>query len=551
MKKTISIVIALFVAASLIRAQTASQAENDRALQRAVLLSEVKTLALEIPKLDSSLARAMAGAEIADAAWTLDRKWSKTLLREAYALTYLTEDEQRRIGPEPPGTPPRQPTALTRPRSEVRKRILSVARRDSTFAHQLLTDTSARLSKDDRQMMYAQMTQMAMDDGDNEAAVSSIRDNMAIDPTALMLVELINKLALKDRATADKLVLQFIVKLPNTQLAGGKLGRVRAETVLRFLVFPNSFFPNAANPVPNPGPEVMRAYVRYVIESLTAVAQTDPTTLAAHRSNLLTTWLPINQYAPEFKDRFMQLEAASRTPGKDASLPTQSYEEVDRELLRKRETEALNSSTPNDQVIHSMIQRGEFETARKLIDKLPDGRTKSQFTQLADEREAISLAKKGELLAAQSIAERLTLIYSIRQVYPEIIRGYAAKKDQAGAAAVANQAIKQLDRVRFLEWEAVVPLSMFADALMPIDPLRAAEILDDVVVRINRSETDTSDGYTSVSSALFRAYAAHDEVRARSAAQSFTDRLQRVVALAAVYQWKAKELDQETKKQKP
>ena len=115
-----------------------------------------------------------------------------------------------------------------------------------------------------------------------------------------------------------------------------------------------------------------------------------------------------------------------------------------------------------------MIQRGEFQTARKLIDKLPDGRTKSQFTQMADEREAISLAKKGELLAAQQLAERLTLIYSIRQVYPEIIRGYAAKKDQAGAAAVVNQAVKQLDRVRFMEWEAIAPLSMFAEALMPM-----------------------------------------------------------------------------------
>ncbi|HET8783654.1 MAG TPA: hypothetical protein VFM63_14610 [Pyrinomonadaceae bacterium] len=515
------------------------------------MLSEVKTLALEIPKLDSSLARAKAGAEIADAAWTLDRKWSKTLLKDAYALTYLTEDEQRRIGAEPPGTPPRQPTMLTRARSEVRKRILSVARRDKTFANQLLTDTSARLTKDDRQMSYAQVTLMAMEDGDNEAAASSIHDNMAIDPTALMLVELVNKLALKDRAAADKLVLEFIVKLPNLQLAGGKLGRVRAETVLRFLVFPNSFFPDPANPVPNPGPEVMKAYVRYVIESLTLVAQTEPTTLAAHRSNLLTTWLPLNQYAPEFKDRFMQLEAASRTPGKDASLPTQSYEEVDRELLRKRETEALNSSAPNDQVIDSLISRGEFETARKLIEKLPDGRTKSQFTEKANQREAISLAEKGDVLGAQNLAERLTTVYSIRLVYPAIVRAYAAKKDQAGAGAVVNQAVKQLERVSMLQWETIIPLSLLAEALMPIDALRAAEIVDDVVVRVNRSETNTTDGRTSVDSGLFRVFAAKDEVRARSAAQSFEDRFQRVVALAAVYQWKAKQLDQETKKQKP
>lgn len=551
MEKTISIVIALFFAASLVRAQTASDVENDRALQRAVLLSEVKTLALEIPKLDSSLARAMAAAEIADAAWMLDRKWSKTLLREAYALTHLTEEEQRRIGAEPPGTPPRQPTVITRARSEVRKRILSVARRDRTFANQLLTDTSARVSKDDRQMMYGQITQMALDDGDNEAAVSSIHDNMAIDPTAMMLVELVGKLALKDRAAADKLVLQFIVKLPNTQLAGGKLGRIRAEIVLRFLVFPNSFFPDLANPIPNPGPEVMRAYVRYVIESLSLIAQTEPVTLAAHRSNLLTAWLPLNQYAPEFKDRFMQLEAASRSPGKDASLPTQSYEEVDRELLRERETEALNSSAPNEQVIDSLINRGEFETARKLIDKLPDGRTKSQFTEKANQREAISLAEKGDLLGAQNLAERLTLVYSIRQVYPAIVRAFAAKKDQAGAAAVVNQAVKQLERVSILQWETIVPLSLLAEALMPIDALRAAEIVDDVVVRVNRASRDTTDGHASVNSALFRVFASNDEVRARSAAQSFTDRFQRVVALAAVYQWKAKELDQEAKKQKP
>lgn len=252
MEKTISILIALLLAVSLVLAQTASDAENDRALQKAVLLSEVKSLALEIPKLDSSLARAMAGAEIADAAWTLDREWSRTLLKEAYELTYLTEEEQSAIGPQPPGTPPRQPTMLTRSRHEVQKRILSVARRDNAFANQLLTDTSARLSKDDRQMMHAQMTQMAMDDGESEAAVSSIRDNMAIDPAALMLVELVNKLARKDRAAADKLVLEFIVKLPKVEFAGGKLGRVRAETVLRFMVFPNSFFPDPANPVPNP-----------------------------------------------------------------------------------------------------------------------------------------------------------------------------------------------------------------------------------------------------------------------------------------------------------
>ena len=97
-------------------AQTPATKEANYTLRKAVLLSDVKTLALEIPKLDTPLARAMAQAEIADAAWTLDRKWAMGLLKQAHQLTYLTEEEKRKLGPEPPGTPPRPPTPLSRAR---------------------------------------------------------------------------------------------------------------------------------------------------------------------------------------------------------------------------------------------------------------------------------------------------------------------------------------------------------------------------------------------------------------------------------------------------
>ena len=96
---------------------------------------------------------------------------------------------------------------------------------------------------------------------------------------------------------------------------------------------------------------------------------------------------------------------------------------------------------------------------------------------------------------------------------------YNTVADQAGATAVVNPAIKQLERVKFMEWETIAPLSLFAEALMPIDALRAAEIMDDVVVRVNRRAPDTPDGRTSVDSDLFRLFASKDEVRARSGAQ--------------------------------
>lgn len=559
----------LVLLTSFAYSQTIPKQVKDDDLQKMALLSEVKTLAIEIPKLDGSLARALASAEAADAAWTLDRNWAKSLLKEAYQLTYLTEEELRQIGPEPPGTPPRPPTAISRARADVRRRILSIARREKAFADQLIADSSAHVTKDDRQMMYAQLTVMALDEGDNPAAIRSIQENMAIDPTQLMLVQLINDLAIKDRASADKLILEYIANLSTVQLANGRLGRARADLVLRWLVFPNSFFPDPNKRVSSPGPEVMRAYVRYVIESLTAQEQKEPGSLPGQRSTLLTAWLPLNQYAPELKERFMQLEALSRTPGKDASLPTRSNEDLDQEMLRKKQSEAVNSTEPNEQSIDSLIMREDFEAARKLISKLPDGERKNHFTEKVNTKEAISLAKKEDLLGAQNLAERLTAVSSILQVYPLIAEGYVNNKDQAGASAAVRQAVRQLKNtkparasVQFgmpaefaptsSERDGILStLGLLAKAILPIDTLFAAEIVDDIVVKANSSQIDTTQGRTGIDSDLFKKLAAKDEIRARSAAESFKDRLRRIVALAAICQWKAKELEKASAKGQP
>lgn len=524
------------LSATFVLPQTASKNKD---LLKAALLGDLKTLALEVPKLDGALARAAASAEIADAAWTLDRKWAEQLLIEAYELTYLSDEELRNIGPEPPGTPPRLPTSLGLSRDYVRRRILTIAQRERTLASQLMIDSAGHVTKDDRQMMYAQLTRMALDAGDNPSAVRSIQDNIQIDPAQLMLVELINGLALKDRAAADKLIVEYVAAVSSVQFANGRLGRGRAEIVLRAVVFPNSFFPDPEKPVPAPGADAMRAYVRYVIETLAAM---EPAILPRERALLLSAWLPLTKYAPEFRERFMQLEALTRSPGKDASLPTKSYEELDQEKREQTRREALNSDSPTDSALDSFILSGDFETARKLVAKLNDGERKTQFTDKLNAKEAISLARKGDLLGAQNLAERFTSLTSILQVYPLIVEGYAKRKDQVNASAATRQAMEQLKKLKPNIEATLLSLGRLAKAVVPIDTLLAAEIVDDIVSRANASEMDTSQGRTGIDSDLFKNLAAKDEVRARSAAESFKDRLRRVMALAAVDQWKAKEL---------
>jgi hypothetical protein len=516
-------------------------AARDRELLKAAVLGDLKTLALEIPKLDAPLARATASAEIADAAWTLDRKWARSLLKDAYELTYPTEEELRKLGPQQPGDAPRELTPIGAARDQVRRRILSVARREKGFADQLITAGADHVTRDDRQMAYADLAVTALEEGDPPGAVHAIQESMAIDPTRLLVMQLINDLALKDRAAADKLTLDFISNLRTSEI-NSKEGRARADVVLRFIVFPNSFFPDPNKRIPDPGAEVMRAYVRYVIESLDRREQTQPGSLRLERSTLLSAWLPLTQYAPELKERFMQLEALSRAPGKDASLPAKSYDQLDEELREKRKREALNTDEPDDQAIDSVIFAEDFETARKLLGKLPDGKRKDRLTLKINFKQAVSLARKGDLLAAQGLAERLTTTAAILQVYPLIVEGYARRKDQVNAAALVQQALRQIKKLNEDSEGTLIPLGKLARALLPVDTLLAAEIVDDIVARANAGSMDTSQGYTWIESALFKELAAKDEVRARSAAESFKDRLRRIVASAAIYQWKAKEL---------
>jgi hypothetical protein len=262
----------------------------------------------------------------------------------------------------------------------------------------------------------------------------------------------------------------------------------------------------------------------------------------------------------------MQLEALSRTPGKDASLPTKSSEEVDKERFRKRDNDALNSNEPNELSISSAIAREDFDTARKLIGKLPDGGRKSNFLEQVNAKEASSLAKKGKLLEAQSLAERLTRASSMVEAYTLIIQQYAANKDQIGATAVVRQAVRQLknadtkppdtqafgtppqiaSRARGAD-PIVWSLGKLAKAVLTVDNLVAAEIVDEFVTRANASQMDTDQGRIGFDSDLFKNLAAKDEVRARSAAENFKDRLQRIVALAAIDQWKAKALETQEK----
>jgi hypothetical protein len=528
-------------------------------LQTLLILSDLKALGAESLKLEKPLARALVGAEIAGAAWGLEREWAKTLLLESYKLTLQKEDQQKELDGRPSGKVRSPVSNDAYATYEVRARIFSVAGRDKDFAAQLAREGGKQAGAAEESRAYERLAGMALGSGNAEEAARYAVETFEADPTRGAAADVINGVALQDRAAADKLVLSYIETLRTVPLSQRR-NLLGVQFSLYRVVFPNSVFPEPGRQIPPPGRDVMRAYVAYVIEALGRLEQSEPGSLRLGRNFLLSAWLPLRQHAPELTPAFNELELLSRRPGQDASLPTQTYEERDRELHDRRLREALDADRPGERAINSLIARGDFDNARKAIDRLSDGAQKAQLTDALNMRESLSLAAKGDVAGATRLAEKLTSANSIIRVYPAIVRKCSADGDRGCASGLVHQAVKQLRaaasapkalpggvaspiRISAREFDPLLlGLSRLAKAVAPADEGLALEVLDELVSAANRSQIDTGQGRAGFETDIFKLIAQKNEPRALQSANALKDRLHRVAALAAVYQWKAQEL---------
>ena len=90
-------------------------------------------------------------------------------------------------------------------------------------------------------------------------------------------------------------------------------------------------------------------------------------------------------------------------------------------------------------------------------------------------------------------------------------------------------------------------LCKLAQLILPVNDSLAFDVLNEMVAAANTSDVDTGQGRTGFDADLFKRLARKDEARARQAALSFKDSLRQVVSLAAIYQWKAEELNLKAK----
>jgi hypothetical protein len=551
---------AILVSLSPVPAQsTPAVTKPDEFLQqRLALLSDLQGLTARAKQLEKQLARAMAEAEIADAAWSLDRDLAKDLLRDAYKLTFPEEAEQERLRKVPVGAMPQMPTPLASTRSALRRAVLKIASRDKEFANELARSAAENLGPYDAHMSYASLARNAVLDGDYDAAGKYILQSIDAEPTQVTGPLEINQLAGKNRAAADEVILAYLNKLALTPLDFQNQSRMRAFFSLSSLIQPNEFLDGIS--IPPPGPAVMRAYVLYMLNTAAILAEAPSTAHSAH-AVLLIVYPLLQQYAPELKPQFLELEQRSRKPGENFSLPTARKTDAEYKAKFDKQVEMeLESEHPDATLIQRVISRGDFARARKLIDKLADGPQKTELIEILTAQQAISLANKDDLAGALKLAESLARAASITRVFPVIVGKCAAKDDGLCARDAVNQAVRQLRKADVTPFAppagvpasfmgtskdfdlALTSLANLTSAVMPLKDDLALDLLDELVIAANHTTLDTSQGRTGFETFLFKKLAEKNEERTIAAAIQFQDPLRQIVALAAIDQWKVDKL---------
>jgi hypothetical protein len=533
-----------------------SQVQNVTALseKQSQLLIDLQNLTAQAANLTSGLARARAYAEIADPLWVFDAPQAKELLKEAYVLTF--PDPVPNASPASSGSRKNFsfPTPLELARRDLRNRVLQVASRDRAFAGSLIKLQKDNMDKSGAHIENATLAREAFGDNEIEAGSKHLIEALHADPTEAMAGMIIKALAKKDRAAADKLIIEYLGILRSVPiLSPDDLARV--YLVLLQLIYPNL---TPAQKVPPPSPEVMREYLLYVLYSLSALEQVSPGSVRRFRTVLLYAWSPINQYARDLIPSFMRLEALSRSSQDTGPIPNiQDIVDASKKSQDKKLELNLESENPDPMVIQAAVRNGEFNKARKAIDRMEESDTKNQLLDLVNAREAMTLTSKGSIDSAEVLVLKLRGAVRIIEAYGALI----AKSDKpAQKIALGYRALEQLRKASNQpEISPMMPAGLAPSGkeidpklgslaklfliIVSLDDDLAESVLQETILAINRTDVDSSQGRLGFDPTLFKEATARNQTRAEQAASSISDPMRRIVALAANDKWKIDNLN--------
>lgn len=564
-KITLALVVLLSccVAARAQEADAAAPAANPQTQLR----QDLDALALEAGEIDRPLARASALTEVAGALWPLDEARAKGLLREALELTFPDGPDRARLRERAIGDPIHAPTPEESARTSLRARVLRAAARDGDFERELIETTAREAGREAEVLNLSAAASDAAKAGRLEEAARYTRRMMESEPTLANVGWAINEIAVRDRAEADRLILVYLERLRALPLS--VFERSQHSSLRLSFVLPQVFLPGAAAwpgasgaSIPPVGRAAVRAYLNFVVETLNRLEQARAGSSAGGRALLMSAWPLVSEHAPELAGHFAQLERMSRPPGQAPAEPPSraGMQEYGERSYRERLKTARQTKDPLalEMAVSAARARGDFAEARKLLDLLADGALKTQLNEAVNADEVLHLIERGDTAGAEKVARQINAPGAILRAYPPLIKRLVKDKDSSSAAFLAGEAVRRLKRAEEEKTDdtAYVPSALaglvrppkgsrlpravgdIAAAVAEDDAALGFDLLTEFVRLANKHDAFTENGDPGFDPSAFRALASRDESRARQLAEGLGDRLQKIVALTAVYRRK-------------
>ena len=512
--------------------------------QKQITLTSLNILDNQANRISNDLTKAAAKTEIADAVWQLDNDLAKKLLLEAYKLSLPIGEEKEKLKNRTVETAPVEPTQNDIDRLKVRSRILQVARRDSVFIKQLIKISEKELGEVEKAETLNSFAVKAIRANDLTQAKDFINQAIQIDPTQLIGWSIL-QLAAENRELADEAILQYIQTLRNFPLSPDSFFRTYFS--IKMAVFPLPLYDfERKRQIPPSAPAVTKNFIQFILERMKSYEQNQPGSMRAYRYVLNDLWFPLNQFAPESRNNWMWLEQITRRSGDSPIDSTpQSLQEKNRKDYEERIKKALESKENKElvQAVRDAVYYDDYKTARNILSEIEDETLRNKYEEYVNANEAMWQAKKGEIVEAQRLARKLGETKNIAKVYPIVIEQCVKLKDEVCALSLANEAIKMLKNGE----ETNIPpyfFSALAKSVYKLDDISMFPILDNMIALLNKQE-DKESIRVGFDAEIFKLLAEKNEQRTLQLAESLTQNLPRITALATFYKWKAEKLSKE------
>lgn len=507
----------------------ATESKEEKEKARAELMKKAAALvdrtADEATLLKLPENRAYVQAHAADLLWKRDEKRARRLFRSAAEELILAQAEFEKIQSETP--------YLSMQMSQPRYQILQlVSRRDPDLAYELLILTRpaqlvaemqkaaaveatgmaqqpASVQPSDfegrfwvqSELRYEQIFLAASAANDPQRAAKLIRESLAKNGITGEVWNSLQRLHQKDEEAAKLLLAETVSKLLESDLSKRENERQAAAQFLMRFSAPQrtpqqlpqkneAETKDSGRKMPlQPDDKMLRDVAGKIIDFL---LQAKNFTSLGEINRLLPT---LEKLAPERVPLLKQKQAALKktmTSEQSRQMEVSNVMSNPNATPEERLKNATKAMTGMRQFMYrdavtKMVQNGEAERARQLLNEAPAGADRDKALELLDSLVAQKAVKDGKLDEARKVIDKITNKSSQMEQLVLLARSFHSKntkEDREIAAGLMNEAARLIDDVPQSDEETNALLSLVAGYAV-IEPNRAFILLDPLVEQAN------------------------------------------------------------------